>query len=62
MKELLMNNLKKAHNFRHICMLKSNVGKVAQALLSKSQGSQGTQGTLEGAMPLGVLADTGGAG
>ena len=42
-----MNNLKKAHNFRHICMLKNNVGKVAQALLSKSQGSQGSQGTLE---------------
>ena len=47
LKELLMSNLKKAHSFRHRGMLKSNVGKVAQALLSKSQGSQSSQGTPE---------------
>ena len=45
LKELLMKCLKKAHNFRHRGMVKSNVGKVVQALLSKSQGSDASHDT-----------------
>ena len=55
LKEPRMKRWKKAHSFRQRGMLKSNVGKVFQALLSNSKGSERSQGTPEATQTQGTM-------